>query len=264
MRILNYVAAVFLVLAVVIQVLGRWHTRRAARSLLQKQKTLYSGHSEYADATPSDFPRADHKFYEEAQKAMTALGLHWVGDIENLKATRSYPRMRTFLRCFISQDGLVMAAVYHVKMRGLPGVMALLGLLPKDIRTCDFETEFKDGTFLATSNGKGVNRLATCTGIDAHLLEPATAIETLLARHRQELERHVKELGREALCMHSKEELLASQDRQEALKVAFKTQRGYLTQEDFERIRGKKLSAPQQELVDEFTKQRDKEREKTE
>ena len=120
----------YIVVVTVLWLLVRWLTRRAAGSLLTKQRAIYSGKMEFAKVAPRDFPWLDQSFYDEVSKKMANAGFRRVGDFEYLTLSRQWPSMRTFLRRFVGDAGAIMAAGYHIKVRGVMGVSALLRGLP--------------------------------------------------------------------------------------------------------------------------------------
>ncbi|MCH8966439.1 MAG: hypothetical protein IID43_02070 [Planctomycetes bacterium] len=163
------------------------------------------------------------------------------------------------LRCFIENTGTTIGAAYHVKMKGAMGLLALLRVIPRNMRIVDFETEFTDGTFLNTNNCLGLNPTATCPEIASNQFDPNTSLEELLSFHRQELRKIITERSLEPVLLATIGDLLACQDRMHTLQSEYKKARGYVTPDEFERIAGKKLSRDQNEFVKEFERIRDTE-----
>lgn len=238
-------------------ILRHWFRRRAARKALVKSKAMFSGRMEFTEVSPSDFPWVDASFYDEVSARMADAGFRFVGDFESLTASRQYPGLRTFLRCFIGDGDATMAACYHVKSRGLMRVFTLCRLVPKHMRIIDFESEFTDHTFLTTSNSGGLNVFTDCPVITANQLAVGTPLDRLLAEHRQRIERILADRGVEPIRLRTKEDMLASQDRRHALQSAQRKRAGYVTRKQFEGIVGGELSGSQQKFVREFEKARD-------
>jgi hypothetical protein len=243
---------------VVRSILRRWQVRRGARRILEQQIAIYSGKMEFAEVSPRDFPWLNEAFYEEASMKMAGAGFQCIGDFECLTNSKQFPNMRTFLRCFISGDGSIMAAAYHVKMLGMMGLLAMLGIIRRNIFAIEFETEFADETFLGTNNLAKLNVFTDYPGLTLHQYEPGTDFEELLAHHRGELRRIVQERNLEPLRLESKQDVLESQDRLHALKSEHSKRRGYVSRQEFEELAGKELKGAQLELVEEFETLRDR------
>jgi hypothetical protein len=254
---LDRLLAVVLILLVVLSFVWRWWMRRGARKILNQQKAIYSGTLEYADTSPRDFPWLDAAFYDDASSKMAQAGFRCVGDFECLTISKQFPNMRTFLRCFVGDAGTTMAAAYHVKMRGVMRLFALLRVVAKDIYTIEFESEFSDHTFLTTNNCAGLNPFVDYPGITTHQHSPSTPFEELLADHRKEVQHIVSQREVTPVRVATKQDLLASQDRMHALKSAGAKGRGYVTQDQFEAMAGGKLSDGQRSFVEEFRALRD-------
>jgi hypothetical protein len=154
--------------------------------------------------------------------------MKWIGDFEDLKATRAYPSMRTFIRCFVAEDGMLTAAAFQVRMRGIFRVLAIIGLIPRNLQTYECVTELSDGTFVSTSNTKGIDRMEFL-GIEMHRHVPATPLQDILAFHRQRVERLVTEMQEKVVQVRSKEELLSSQARMHRVKVKARGHEGSLS-----------------------------------
>ena len=121
-----------------------WLRRREARKALAKSKAMFSGKLEFTEVSPRDFPWLDTSFYDKVSARMTDAGFRFVGDFESLSASRQYPKLRTFIRCFIGEAGTTTAACYHVKGRGQVGAFGLGLLFGNHIRIVEFESEFTD------------------------------------------------------------------------------------------------------------------------
>ncbi len=236
--------------------MARWHTKTGAKKQLTRQKTIYSGKMKYAEVPPRDFPWLDEAFYDEVSKKMADAGFRHVGDFECLTLSRQFPSMRTFLRCFVGDAGAIMAAGYHVKVRGLMSVLALLRVIPKNMRTVEFESEFDDRTFLSTNNCAGLNAFTDDPGITIEQLDPSTPLEQLLSRHRERLKRIVEERKVQPVRFATRDDVLAAQDRMHELRSGHRKRTGYVTRDQFEAMAGGKLSHAQREFVDEFEKAR--------
>lgn len=244
--------AVAFILLFLFPVLLRWHTKRGAKRILDQQKAIYSGTMEYAEVDPRSFPWLDMSFYEDFASRMAAEGFRFIGDFECVTVSRKFPNMRSCMRCLVGDDGTTMAAGYHINVRGMIGILGLLRIIPKHMRSYDFESEFDDHTFLCTNNCAGLNALSPCPGITTEQLDPATPLEELLTRHRELRRGIVAERQVRALRFATKAELLASQDRMHKLKSDHRQSVGYVTRDEFAAMAGGALSEPQHQFVDDF------------
>ncbi len=251
-----YLLAILAALAAA-ALLWRWSARRQARRVLDQQKAIYSGKLEYAAARPADFPWLDAYYYEGMAAALAEAGFRAVGDFECLTLSRQFPALRTFLRCFIGDEGATMAAVYQIRLRGFPGLLGRLGLLPRVVRAVEFESEFVGGTFLSTNNLAGRNVFTECPGVETTQLPPATSWADVLAVHRQALWTAIREGGRQPRLCAGPEDVLAAQDRLHELKSAHRRAVGYVTREEFAALAGGELTAAQEKFVADFERRRE-------
>jgi hypothetical protein len=241
----------------IIKFLASWQIKRSAKKSLEQQKVIYSGKMEYADASPRDFPWLDESFYSEVSQKMSEVGFRHIGDFECLTLSKQFPSMRTFIRRFIGDMGTTVGEAYHVKILGLMRIFVLLKIIPRNIRTIEFLSEFTDYTFLTTSNNAGFNLFSDFPGIISNQLAPSTPFDKLLSTHLEKLERVVKENNVKPVCFGNREDVLASGDRMQMLKSAHKKRTGYISREHFEQIAGDKSSVLQNEYMREFEKARD-------
>lgn len=245
------------VISAILWLFVRWNLKRVAGKTYSQQKAIYSGTMEYADANPADFNWLDLPFYEDVTAKMSQLTFRHVGDVECITATRQFPGMRSFLRLFVGDGGSVMAACYHVKARGVFGLLALIRVIPRHMRVVEFESEFSDQTFLGTTTAPRKLIIGSFPGITNICMDLEVGEAEVLSKHREELGRIVNERGVQPVRLMSKADLLASQDRMHALKSAYKKNRGYVTREEFAGMAGGKLSSAHMKYVEEFERIRD-------
>lgn len=171
-------------------VLGRILSRKgagenAARKITEQKRAIYSGPHDYAPVRAQDFRWLDERYYDETQRRLESIGFQCFGDVENVSLSAVYPNMRTAIRDFASADGVVSGSVWQVKMRGWLRVLAFFRMLKGDVRVVDFDTEFSDGTFLATANNRGMDPSGDVPGIERIQLPNAMPVEDVLAIHRK-------------------------------------------------------------------------------
>ena len=157
----------------------------AARRITEQKRAIYSVPHEYAPVRVHDFAWLDEHYYDEVQRHLESIGFRCFGDVENLSLSAVYPNMRTAIRDFASADGIVTGSIWQLKMRGWLRVLAFFRVLKGDMRVVDLDTEFSDGTFLATANNLGLDPSSEVPGIERIQLPNATPIGEAVALHRR-------------------------------------------------------------------------------
>jgi hypothetical protein len=141
------------------------------------------------------------------------------------------------IRSLVSRDGTVMASLYHPHIRSL-WIRALLWLLRKlPAKVTDMETECSDGTFVVTTNAASAAAIESPTLIDSEYLPAGTPALDVYARHTQRLAEHLAARpGVQARVIGTHAELVASQNRMNAIKAAYRGELGIITREELERL----------------------------
>jgi hypothetical protein len=212
--------------------------KRAARKIVETSKAIYSRPHEFAEVRAADFRDLDLAFYNRAQAELEAFGFRHVADIEDLTATRQFPGMRTFIRALAGDSGSTSAGIYQLKFRGFYRLLQLVGVLPKKPFFIDLETEFSDGTFLATSNTRGTDLSSDVPGIQRQIFPAETPIAQLVAAHREQSGPQCQE-GRIATKVGCLAEIRALQNRLQEAKNRHKKNLGYVDAEQTARIAAK-------------------------
>ena len=229
----------------------------AAEDILNQQKALYSGLHEFRAADPRDYSGADLGFYERAQKTLERNGFRFLGDVEDVTATREFPQMRSFLRVMSGDEGAVMAAIYHVKLRGLFRLMQFFGAVPKQLKMVDLETELSDGTFIVTCNSKGADTTGAVPKIARFQYSIETTPEELLRLHREQIQQaQIREPRLVPVPARTLNEVLAAQNRLQEIKNAHKQKMGYMDQRELQNISGGEWSPQMQEVADEIERRK--------
>lgn len=228
--------------------------RRAAQRLLSQHKAIYGDEPhEFQIVSPADFPQLDREFYDRCRAWFEANGFRFLCDRENLTFSRLSPERRTFIRSMVSDDGTILAGVWHVKTtaRGFP----------PDIKTVALETEFSDGTFITTGNTLEVVRTLPVPGIDALRCPHDTSPDELLRTHRERLtEAFQVKPFLSATRIKTIEECIYFQQRMHAVSSKHKRAVGYLGAADLEKVKGRKLNSLERGMVRELDKLKDAEK----
>src|SRR5687767_14906857 len=131
-----------LLLDLLVRFLRNTTPEEGAAALLEEQKTLYAGAHKYRRVTAQAFDGLDVDFYEKIRTRLETLGFRYLGDVEDLTvASSKLVRMHTILRVMVGDVGTVTAAVYHVRMFGFARLLQLIGVLPRNMKIIDLESE---------------------------------------------------------------------------------------------------------------------------
>jgi hypothetical protein len=211
----------------------------AARRILDSIEAHYQPTHRYVNADPAAFAHLDLGWYDRVTRIFEGYGFRHLADIEDKTITEAPNTVLrpTFLRALVSRDGTVTTALYDPRIKGL-GLRLLLWLLrktPKPVVDC--ETECTDGSFVGTSNGMGASAMQLPSLISAGWLPAGTKPEDVYATHTARVTAHLKARpGVRAVVIRTREEMLQSQDRQNAIKAAFRGEIGGLTTAELEKL----------------------------
>ena len=198
----------------------------SAKKLVGELKNLYVERHDYRDARESDFKAADRKWYDASTRELTALGYRLLGDIVDDTIAKA-AGMVIVIRRFVSSDGLNMAAIYQFIRPGMS----------VDLRVCDVESEFSDGSFLTSSNADAAKNVTMPPQIRSTKYPAKTTISELVALHDVAKRKLLKEQPNlRGLEIRTKEEYQDAQHRQDVIKAAFRRGIGYLDPAEVRRI----------------------------
>jgi hypothetical protein len=217
---------------------GDMFGRNAARETRKSLVSAFSSGFECVAVDPSAFPHLDHMFYERVTSEASALGFTCMGDIELLHFTRAYPKLRTFLRVLLGDEGTVVLSLNHMKVRGWAGFLVFLNSSPRSFRTIGLETEFTDGTFIGTVNSLGADPLESPPGIMCHKMPQNTTFVELLVYHRDAVSKYVEAENVAPVHLETLDELLEFESRHHEITSSFRESRGYVTREEISRMSG--------------------------
>ncbi len=214
-------------------------TEQAAHNILAMIEATYQPAHEYVPADPKRFGHLDQGFYTRTARQLESNGFRTVATVEDRTITNT-PNgvlMPVMIRCLLSKDGTVMAALYHprIKKLGLRLFLWLFRKLPGKV--VDMETEFSDGSFVVTSNAASAAAIALPALISAEYL-PATAnVHEVHTLHTARVAAHLAEReGVHALAIATHPQLVASQNRMNAIKAAYRGEIGGITKEELDKL----------------------------
>lgn len=216
--------------------------RKAARDILDMQKSVYSTRHEYQLTTPAAFADLDLPYYDHMHAWLASQGFRFLGDLENLTLSRAMPWGRTMIRRMVSSDGVISAAIYDVRPTGMLRVLQSIGMIPRDFRTLDLASELSDGTFIVTSNTLGADTTTPPPGIVTYRYPRPTPPQELFEYHVQGI-RYVmsQRPGAQSLTCATLAESLESSHRAQDLRIAQHQAIGFMNTEELDRITGGRM-----------------------
>jgi hypothetical protein len=230
----------------------------AARDILQTQKALYCGEHEFrVVAEPRrEFRGADFDYYARTQQVLERSGFDCLGDVEDVTTARQFPSMRAFLRVMSGDDGSVMAAIYHVRVSGFIRMMQIIGVVPRQMKMLDLETELSDGSFIVTCNSLGADTTGAVPRVARFQYARETPPAELLDLHRQQVQQAlIRDRGLSPRPARTLDDVIAAQHRLQAIKNAHKQKIGYMDRHELANIAGGE-SATVQDVADEIERQK--------
>jgi hypothetical protein len=185
----------------------------------------YAQPHQLVQVSAASFDQADLDFYDRARRDLEEAGFRWISDLEDLSLTRLSPETRTFMRVFVDRGGMIRAAVYHVRPRGIVMLLQAVLRIPRELHVIELVSEIGQ-QFLSTSNTRNIDRLDTPPEILADRLPPNTPFAEVVAAHSKRLAERIRN-NPEKLPVHLEtlEDVLASIARGNQVIGAFWTKR---------------------------------------
>ncbi|HEV2295239.1 MAG TPA: hypothetical protein VGR35_15410 [Tepidisphaeraceae bacterium] len=227
----------------------------AAASLSKMERELYTPVHEKrrvdGETTIHEY-RLDRDFYRTRTAELEAARFRTVGDYVDVTAEQATSWARAVIRTFIGDNGTTMAAIFDVRIRGFVRFVQLLGVIARDMRSVEFETEFTDGRFACTSNAVSASKTTEVPGISRLFLPLRSTTRELLDAHHAHVARLLNEKpGVTPIRVATFADVEASQDRMQAMKSRFRRSAEFNSVEETERIMGRPLSADQRRAAEE-------------
>ncbi|MCC6244077.1 MAG: hypothetical protein IT353_14645 [Gemmatimonadaceae bacterium] len=214
-------------------------TEQAAHEILAMLEATYQPTHRYVQVQAKDFAHLDLRFYDRTAKQLIGRGYRVLGDFEDktITETPSGVLMPIMIRALVSRDGTVMGSMYDPRIKGF-GLRLLLWLFRKlPAPAIDLETECTDGTFVVTTNAEAASAFATPALINAEYMAKKTPLDAVEKSHMARVAAHLAQRpGVSAKVVTSHGELLASQNRMNAIKAAHRGELGGVTREELESL----------------------------
>lgn len=204
------------------------------------------------------FPKPMRRFCDQAQRQLEAAGFRVIGDFEpvHLRPQLACP---TLLRLFLSDDGRVAAAAFHIIPPRPDGLLArILGWATGPLRrrgNIDLESELTDGRFLVTNNSAYMDPFDYGPRVTVIKTRAGTPARQALAIHREHLARLTAQpdtqadtqadtqvdtqAAVQAVPLADMPDILAMQERLRQAKTSHRRTIGYATESELRAILGK-------------------------
>ena len=120
-------------------------------------------------------------------------GFVLIGDIEFACFNEILPR--GFHRTMCSRDGIIVAEIFHEKVRGFDLVLRILfGRLCLSYKGVHLTTEFSDGSLVYTVTGKkGRKSIPLPLGITKQYVATKTSIRDMIEIHKSKIKEHIQQ-----------------------------------------------------------------------
>jgi hypothetical protein len=212
---------------------------RAARQILEIIESTYQSSHDYVPAETRAFRHLDLTFYERTSKLLTAKGFVMLGDVEDRTITNT-PHgvlMPVMIRCLRSANGTVTAAIYHPRIRPIWLRVLLFVLRKTPGKVVDMETECDDGSFVVTTNAAAAAAIDVPALIETEYLPATARAQDVLQRHSVRVSAHLAARpGVQARVITTHAQMVAMQNRMNALKAAFRGEVGGITKAELDRL----------------------------
>lgn len=211
----------------------------AANAILQNLAAIYVATHDYHTVEAEKFLHLDLRFYDSGRDFLRGEGFSFLCDVQDrtLEQAPGNILRPIFLRALVSAEGTISAAIYHARIKPLWLRLLLFVMGKSRMKVVEFETEFVDGSYVCTSNAMSASMIKLPPSIDVLYLPARTSPERVLVLHRQRVrDRQNRFPGIRPLTIGSFQDLIASQNRMNALKAAFRGEIGGITREELERL----------------------------
>jgi hypothetical protein len=204
------------------------------------QDILKNAQEPYADFTATDkslYDKSAQKFCARAEKEITNYGFQTLGDFEARGLNQQLGK-RVLLRIFSSEDQQISAAAFEIKPLKPSFLLWIILLLQgkwKSARILELQTETIYGGFIITNNTGDLNPFSAGDSIDMLNLPVNTSLKDIVTAHRKRLLQVSED---DIKLIPDIEELFASQERLRLAKNAYRTDIGFVADDELKQILG--------------------------
>ena len=205
-------------------------------SLMKMLEAIYQPEHEYVTVDENDFKHLDLGFYHKVTAGLKDLGFTYLSDEEDITLRNADKGPALFhpimIRALVSEDTTIMAGLYHPKMKWWVSALSLV-MRQHPGKIVDFETELSNGMFITTTNAKIIEVLNQSERIISQCCAKRTSYQELLDVHQDRLTRYLLENSNVVpLKIENREEMVASQNRLQAIKSLYRGALGVVTKEE--------------------------------
>jgi hypothetical protein len=220
-----------------------------ARKMLARLQVVFGPQDhEYRTVTPADFPDLNPVFYDEMQNWFESHGYCQLGDCEDLTLSRVYKESPELTRVMVDKDQIICASFYQSRTNR--------GRFFRVRKMLSLQTEFLDGTYVATANIAGIGELAYAPAIDMLKLPIDTDWQLLLSAHAERISGKLKSNHPPAVPVGSIHEGIGLANRMHAVQASFRRELGYLTRDEYTAMHGGRLSKIEEGVWEQFERVR--------
>jgi hypothetical protein len=203
----------------------------SAKDIIELNERMYGAIHEFRPATDADFEGLDRSYYDEVTTELTGRGFRLLGDLVDT-AIEQQQNVHPPIRVFTAEGGTTQVGIYHF----VPAVEVPMAD-GKSLKMREAITELSDGSFLLTSNTLGSDLMTGPPRLRKEQLELAIPLAELLDCHEQrKVELLQQSPGLTCVAIHTLEEAIASEKRQQQVKNEFRQSIGYADPEEVRRI----------------------------
>jgi hypothetical protein len=225
----------------------------AAKRLAANQKKLFHTTQVYRPATEDDYRKLDKTFYAKKSKELESLRFRKMREVVNVTASNAWPKNHAVIRGFLDPSGTVYASVYDVQLFGVFRLLQFIGVIPRNMKTAESESELSDGTFVGTSNTKETNKTLDIPFVVRTQFSAVTATEVIVSTHQKTLASVLAaKPGVTATVFRSNADVEALQHRMNLMKSAYRLSPEFDSRAEWEKIAGRELNTADEETLAHF------------
>lgn len=206
---------------------------RALGRAVRERLAVYGKPHDWRETSALEYPRLKHDFYDDCQAALEQAGYKAIGDIEDVTLTETRENPHTFRRVMLSKDGRTVAEFWQVNFSPWKQLfrMATKGL--GDARFIRLFSEAEDGRLFAVMRAPEKMRQLEPPQFEIRYADGKQTADEIWARYEGEfpayLQTHADFKPRGFKFI---DDVIASEKRQQELRVANRRVVGLLTREE--------------------------------
>jgi hypothetical protein len=208
-----------------------------AAKILANIEAMYVANHDYQEVNASEFQHLNLAFYDSVRAELQAEGYLHLADVEDRTITSAPGGIfkRIMIRSMLSPDRTIMASAYDPRIKfGWWLVLSILRKAPAP--ALDLETELSDGSFIVTSNAESAAAMTSPPFVLSEFFEKKTPASALLRRHSERIQAYMAVTGAKPKTVANHDQLIAAQNRMNAIKSAHRNELGGISAKELERL----------------------------